>query len=125
MRREARLRRRGGGRPVASHRIFGLWTGTRERLFAPGEIYTLYLLDAYQRCGIGRRLLSASAEDMAAAGFSSMCVWVLAANPAREFYERLGGVELSTRDIGFAGRRLDEVCYVWPDLRRLEALEEH
>ena len=105
---------------------FSAFGPARENGFSRrGEIYTLYLLDAYQRCGIGRRLLSASAEDMAAAGFSSMCVWVLAANPAREFYERLGGVELSTRDIGFAGRRLDEVCYLWPDLRRLEALEEH
>ena len=90
-----------------------------------GEIYTLYLLDACQRRGIGRRLLSASADDMAQAGFTSMCVWVLARNPAREFYEHLGGVELSSRDIGLGGRQLEEICYLWPDLRRLEALEEH
>lgn len=90
-----------------------------------GEIYTLYLLDAYQRCGLGRRLLAASAERMKQTGFSSMCVWVLARNPARAFYEHLGGVELSTRDIGVGGRRLEEVCYLWPDLHRLETLEEH
>lgn len=89
-----------------------------------GEIYTLYLLDAYQRCGIGRRLLSASADGMTAGGFTSMCVWVLARNPAREFYEHLGGVELATRDIGVGGRSLEEVCFLWPDLRRLAALEE-
>lgn len=88
-----------------------------------GEVYTLYLLDAYQGCGIGRRLLSASADDMAGAGYTSMCVWVLARNPAREFYERLGGVELSSRDIGVGGRRLEEICYLWPDLGRLAALE--
>ena len=62
---------------------------------------------------------------MAQAGFTSMCVWVLARNPAREFYEHLGGVELSSRDIGLGGRQLEEICYLWPDLRRLEALEEH
>ena len=91
-----------------------------------GEIYTLYLLDAYLRCGVGRRLLLANIDQiMAAAGSLSMCVWVLAANPTREFYERLSGVVLSTRDIGFAGRHLDEVCCLWTDLRHLEALEEY
>ena len=112
-----------GGSRVIGFSAFG---PAREEGFSRrGEIYTLYLLDAYQRCGLGRRLLSASADDMAQAGFTSMCVWVLARNPAREFYEHLGGVELSSRDIGLGGRQLEEICYLWPDLRRLEALEEH
>ncbi len=105
---------------------FSAFGPAREEGFSRrGEIYTLYLLDAYQRRGIGRRLLSASADDMAAAGFTSMCVWVLARNPARDFYEHLGGVELSARDIGVGGRRLEEIRYLWPDLRRLETLEEY
>ncbi|MCY4498396.1 MAG: GNAT family N-acetyltransferase [Rhodospirillaceae bacterium] len=112
-----------GGSRVIGFSAFG---PAREEGFSRrGEIYTLYLLDAYQRCGLGRRLLSASADDMVQAGFTSMCVWVLARNPAREFYEHLGGVELSSRDIGLGGRQLEEICYLWPDLRRLEALEEH
>jgi GNAT superfamily N-acetyltransferase len=88
-----------------------------------GEIYTLYLIDAYQSCGLGRRLLAVSANDMAATGFSSMCVWVLVGNPARNFFERLGGIELSSRNIEVGGRHLEEVCYLWPDLCCFEALE--
>ena len=60
---------------------------------------------------------------MAAAGFTSMCVRVLARNPARKFYERLGGVELASRDVGVGGRRLEEICYLWPDFRRLAVPE--
>ncbi|MBH61644.1 MAG: GNAT family N-acetyltransferase [Alphaproteobacteria bacterium] len=121
---------RGGGAVVAEGASqvvgFSAFGSAREDGYSGrGEIYTLYLLDAYQRCGLGRRLLAASADDMVAAGFSSMCVWVLAGNPARDFYERFGGIELSSRDIGVGGGRLEEICYLWPDLRRLEALEEH
>ena len=54
-----------------------------------------------------------------------MCVCVLAGNPARDFYERLGGIELSSRNIEVCGRRLEEVCYLWLDLYCFEALEEH
>ena len=105
---------------------FSAFGPAREEGYAGrGEIYTLYLLDAYQRCGVGRRLFSASAERMTADGFTSMCVWVLAGNPACEFYEHLGGVELTTRDIGLGGRSLEEICFLWPDLRRLKAFEEH
>jgi hypothetical protein len=43
---------------------------------------------------------------------------VLADNPARRFYERLGGVELASREIGVGGIRLAEVCYLWPRLGR-------
>ena len=120
--------RRGRGAVVAEgdSRVVGFsaFGPAREDGFSRrGEVYALYLLDAHQRRGIGRRLLSASAGDMAAAGFTSMCVRVLARNPARKFYERLGGVELASRDVGVGGRRLEEVCYLWPDFRRLAAPE--
>lgn len=59
---------------------------------------------------------------MATAEFMSMYVWVLVVNPARYFTS----VSMaSTRNIGFASCRLDEVYSSWPDLRRLEAHEEH
>jgi GNAT superfamily N-acetyltransferase len=83
-----------------------------------GEIYTLYLLAPHQGRGIGRLLLGWSATRLRDGGFTSMCVWVLADNPARRFYERLGGVELASREIGVGGIRLAEVCYLWPRLGR-------
>jgi len=104
---------------------FSTFGPAREDSFSRrGEIYTLYLIDAYQRCGIGRRMLSASVHNMSAVGFSSMCVWVLAGNSARDFYERLGGIEISSRNIGIGRWRLKEVCYLWPDLHIFEEPED-
>ncbi|MBT5861005.1 MAG: GNAT family N-acetyltransferase, partial [Alphaproteobacteria bacterium] len=56
------------------------------------ELYTLYLLDTHHRQGLGSGLISACAQALMDRGAESMVVWVLAKNPARKFYESLGGV---------------------------------
>jgi hypothetical protein len=43
-------------------------------------------------------------------------VWVLAANPARFFYEAMGGARAGERLEEFAGTQLEELAYGWPDL---------
>lgn len=55
------------------------------------EITTLYLLAAWQRRGIGQRLLQHLAASIAAAGFADARLAVLARNePAIAFYEAWG-----------------------------------
>lgn len=74
--------------------IVGFISGGENRERESGfesELYAIYLLDAYQRLQIGRRLTHALVRRLIRAGFSSMLVWVLADNPSRIFYERLGG----------------------------------
>ncbi len=48
-----------------------------------------------------------------------MLVWVLEQNPARGFYEHLGGVDLRAKPIQIGGKDLVEVAYGWRDLRTL------
>ena len=87
-----------------------------------GELYTLYLLDAVQGRGLGRRLMSAVAADLIARGVQGMVAWVLRDNPARWFYERLGGQRLGEQTIWLGSALLPEIAYGWRDLTELARL---
>jgi GNAT superfamily N-acetyltransferase len=94
--------------------ICGFASGGPERahpLGLPGELYSLYLLDAAQGFGIGRQLVSAV---LAALAVPALSVWVLAGNPARGFYEHLGAVLRTERQVHFAGEPFIEVGYELP-----------
>ena len=82
-----------------------------------GEVYTLYVLPDHQGAGYGRGLLGALFSALSAAGCRSALVWVLAGNPARFFYEAMGGTLVATREEPFHGVVLSECAYGWPDLR--------
>ncbi len=85
-----------------------------------GELFTVYLLPAHWRRGIGRLLMKAAAQSLIEQGMDSMILWVLAENwPARHFYEALGGQYVSERGIEIGGVCLREVSYVWDDLSPL------
>ena len=84
-----------------------------------GELYAIYLLQTAQREGMGRRLVSAVARRLAESGHQSMMVWVLADNPSRGFYEKLGGNPIAEKLVEIAATQLVEVAYGWDDLTRL------
>ncbi|MBI1209463.1 MAG: GNAT family N-acetyltransferase [Azospirillum sp.] len=121
-------RRFGGGTVVADHAdygIVGFGTCGRQRTQLAefgGEFYALYLRDVAQGQGLGRRMLTAMAASLVDLGMDAAVVWVLRNNPARWFYERLGGVCLAERPIRFAGSRLIESAYGWRDLAHLARL---
>ena len=46
-------------------------------------------------------------------GNSAVVVWVLAANPARFFYEASGGRKVAERIENFAGAELAELAFGW------------
>ncbi|HSE78009.1 MAG TPA: GNAT family N-acetyltransferase [Alphaproteobacteria bacterium] len=83
-----------------------------------GEVFTLYVLPEFQDRGIGRQLLLAAFTSLRDRGFERALLWVLRANNARFFYERLGGVRISERRERLWGCQVDETAYGWPDLRR-------
>jgi GNAT superfamily N-acetyltransferase len=103
--------------------VFGFASGGVQRIEDmdfDGELYAIYLLQANQRCGAGRLLVQAVAQGLVGHGFKSMLVWVLEANePARRFYERLGGVYAGVQSITIGGKELVEVAYGWRDLAGL------
>lgn len=96
---------------------FGSYGAQRTRLDGyAGEFYTLYLLDDAKGLGLGRRLMAAMAERLLEVGTRSAIVWCLRDNPARWFYERLGGQRIGERPTHFAGTDLVEIAYGWRDL---------
>jgi SAM-dependent methyltransferase len=100
--------------------IVGFASGGRARGEATdyaGEIYALYLMQPFQRRGIGRRLMAAVARRFLGVGHLSMIVWVLAENPSRRFYAAIGGAPAGEKPADIAG--LTEVAYGWKDIRTL------
>ena len=89
--------------------VVGFAGGGPEREGNPtyrGELYGMYLLEAYQRKGLGRRLVSAVAHRLLADRFGSMLVWVLKDNhPACRFYESLGGERVGRKTIAIGWGR--------------------
>jgi GNAT superfamily N-acetyltransferase len=85
-----------------------------------GELYAIYLLPAAQGKGMGRALIQAAAGWLLAQGYPALLVWVLADNnPARRFYEAMGGRYIREKTIEIGGAPLVEVAYGWDDLHRL------
>ncbi len=85
------------------------------------ELRSLHVLPKLHRNGLGRQLVRATAVRLERAGCRSLMLWVLAENPARGFYERLGGEVIGERRIhlGENGMTVVEVAYGWQELRSL------
>lgn len=84
-----------------------------------GEIYALYILEEYQRRGIGQRLVSAVARHFLSHDLDSMIIWVLIYNPACAFYETLGGGIVAQSSIDIGGTTLLKIAYGWEDIRAI------
>ena len=67
----------------------------------------------------GGSLLLALFARLVATGYGSALVWVVRANPARFFYERLGGKQVMYRPIPVGGQPVEAVAYGWRDLAAL------
>jgi GNAT superfamily N-acetyltransferase len=101
--------------------IVGFANGGKERTgdrLYQGELYAIYILEKYQRQGLGYRLVSTIATRLLQSGASSMLVWVLADNPASRFYQSLGGQQVYQKQVEIATVQLVEVAYGWTDTQR-------
>jgi GNAT superfamily N-acetyltransferase len=103
--------------------LIGFATGGPERAGETGytgELYAIYILDAFQRHGYGRELVRAVVTGLRDMGLDDMIIWVLRDNqPARRFYERMGGVYVRAQPITIGSATLEEVSYGW---RHLDAV---
>ena len=86
-----------------------------------GEVYTLYVLGAAQRKGIGTRLMGAMGDALGKRGLAGVSLWVLTENVgAQAFYRALGGERLAQRKELWQGLLvLPEIAYGWRDLGAL------
>ncbi len=101
----------------AAHGVVGFAAAGPARPKVPryrGEVYTLYVIEDFQGRGIGRRLIEGAFAALDGHGLMPPVVWVLAANPARFFYEHLGGQRIAERQSALGGAEHWEVGYGWP-----------
>ena len=75
----------------------------------------LYVLTAWQGRGTGRALLGTLARRLAERGFRSLALHVVALNPARRFYERLGARFIRAEPSAVTAAD-DAAAYGWDDI---------
>ena len=75
-----------------------------------GELYAIYLLQAAQGQGWGRKLFEAGQNSLKSFGMNDMYLWVLRANRAGDFYRHMGGVECGAKMLDIGGAALEEVA---------------
>ncbi|HSF81852.1 MAG TPA: GNAT family N-acetyltransferase [Anaerolineales bacterium] len=88
------------------------------------ELVALHLRNEHQQRGVGRQLLKSVSKELHRRGGRSLFVWVLAENPARQFYEKQGGNYLGQKpwqNNEYFATDIDEVAYGWGDIRSLIA----
>jgi len=83
------------------------------------ELYALYIRSEHQKTGIGAALVRSVAAHCAERGAKSLFAWVLASNPNRRFYERLGARAVETSRIGLGDQSYEQVAYLWEDIEAL------
>ena len=106
----------------ARGKLVGFASGGPERTGDPlytGELYAIYLLAQHQGKGIGRQLAITLVSRLRQEGMTALLLWVLAENPSRKFYERLGGRPISEKTVMIGGVPLIEVAYGWRDTRMI------
>ena len=110
---------------ASDHGVVGFVSGgpARDRRFEyDGEVYTLYLHDEHHGMGLGERLFVTMAAQLVETRGSSLIVWVLVGNPARFFYEALGGKQVAHRHGTMGSAPIEEIGFAWEDARALVAL---
>lgn len=80
-----------------------------------GELNKIYLLQEYQRLGLGRRLVAAVARRFSGMGINNMVLFGVPQNPSCYFHEAMGGKRLYGANGEFHGG------YGWSDLLKLAA----
>jgi GNAT superfamily N-acetyltransferase len=104
--------------------VVGFASAGPERDGAPvykGEVRAIYILEEWQRKGIGRQLMAAAGDELQRRGITSMLIWVIKDNPNCAFYERLGGAPVKEKEIEFGEKKVMAVAYGWRDVGLLLA----
>jgi ribosomal protein S18 acetylase RimI-like enzyme len=80
-----------------------------------GEIYAIYLLEAFWGQGFGAQLMRHAIESLRAMGYQEALLWALEENSrARRFYERAGFRPDGRQKEIVLGKPLTELCYTRP-----------
>lgn len=81
-----------------------------------GTLYTLYILEPYQRIGIGKELVKSVVKKLKENGINSLKLWAFEDNPSRKFYEKFGGKIMGKKVSKVGYVQLNELLYGWKDI---------
>jgi len=87
------------------------------------ELFAIYIIEAFQRQGVGKALTSALVHEFLDENINSMMLWVAKGNAAERFYEAMGGQKLAEEAKEFRGHIIDHIAYGWRDIRELLSSE--
>jgi len=65
---------------------------------------------------MGRKLFASSMDALKKANFQTFHVWVLESNPAKNFYEKMGGIKAGQKVITIGDKNMGEIAYQWKSL---------
>lgn len=103
--------------------IIGFSSGGEERSGEyngfDGELYAIYLIEKYQRKGVGSALFAAVTTELKQKGYQGMLVLVVEDNHSYRFYEVLGGEKIDSIEMSMAGEKYGEMVYGWRDITSL------
>lgn len=81
-----------------------------------GILYTMYILEDYQKKGIGKLLFNNIVDKFKSLGVQSFILWVFNDNSATKFYEHMGGLKFDERVENIEGCTLKESAYIWKNI---------
>jgi ribosomal protein S18 acetylase RimI-like enzyme len=82
-----------------------------------GDLSSIYLLEDYQKMGVGKKLVNKLFETFNRLGYKTIFVEVLEDNDSKFFYEALGAQLFKSKKINIAGIELNLLIYRWADIR--------
>ena len=85
-----------------------------------GEIYTLYVDPMRTGMGVGKTLLRGACAALLERGHQNCLIWAHAKNPARFFYEAMGGKLVAERTTSMMGVPVPEAGFGWKKLALAE-----
>jgi len=80
------------------------------------EIYTLYVDPMATGMGYGRAIMNGAFAALSGLKHESCLIWAHAKNPARFFYEAMGGKLVAERTTNMMGIPVPELAYGWRKL---------
>jgi len=84
-----------------------------------GELLAIYVLDDYQRKGIGAQLVKKVVKVLLEHEINNMLVWVLKESKYRAFYEKLGGKHLTEKFKEISGDKYEVISYGWDNIQEI------
>lgn len=69
-----------------------------------GTISTIYVLERYQRQGIGKQLVKVIVDRLCRNGTEKLIIWAFEENPSCKFYVKIGGREMFKKTVNIGGK---------------------